>query len=133
MYGAGAAPRAVLGSILIRSGRYGGGMSPEPIDTSRRSRRRVYPITYVALGVSVITAGTVWLGQFDTGGADPIDVLLVIAVFLLAGVVLNIIAGTRGGINRLIGIFGGLILLSTVLLYVILIVSIESSQINVQL
>jgi hypothetical protein len=73
---------------------------------------------YVALGVSVLTSAFVWyflLGRwpspefvFSLSGL----MLSVVPLGGIAGIILDILAVVRGGANRVIGVVGGVILVS---------------------
>lgn len=84
---------------------------------------------YLALILNVIVAAGLWAQLLASGSLygvegptvpfpsfiSPLAVLIFVSpCALVVGVVVNIIAGVRGGPNRLAGIIGGLLLLSTI-------------------
>jgi hypothetical protein len=87
-------------------------------DTPEKAPRTVRPLTYVALGVSVLTSASLWYASAGTWPSpefvfESIGWLLLIGVTgFPAGVVLDILAGKRGGVNRIISIAAGVILIS---------------------
>ncbi|WP_213815626.1 hypothetical protein [Glaciihabitans sp. dw_435] len=95
-------------------------------DAPARTRQRIFPSTWAALVVSVVAAAGSWSlltwlsGVMFTGGTGTEAVAYQIAVWVtpvltIAGIVMNIAVGTNGGINRLVGVIGGLLLLSPLL------------------
>jgi hypothetical protein len=87
-------------------------------DTPEKAPHTVRPLTYVALGVSVLTSASLWYGSAGTWPSpevvfESIGWLLLIGVLgVPAGIVLDILAGMRGGVNRVISIAAGVLLIS---------------------
>ncbi len=91
-------------------------------------RRRMRALTYVALGVSVLTSAGLWfvllgagpLGP-ETWGLFPQPVqnwllawsILILPLGCVAAIVLDVLAGIRRGADRVISIIAGLILASS--------------------
>jgi hypothetical protein len=87
-------------------------------DAAATSHRSLRPLTYVALGVSVLTSASLWYASVGRW-PSPEFVLETVGWWLLigvlgipAGIVLDILAGQRGGINRVISVVAGLMLIS---------------------
>ncbi len=85
-----------------------------------RTPRKVRPYTYVALGVSVFVAAAWWffmIGQSSDVyviifGYNWIGVTVLLLAMAVVGIIVDIGAGRRGGMNRVISIVAGLILVS---------------------
>jgi len=86
------------------------------------ARARVRPLAFVALGVSVVVAGAWWfyglqessdtiIHLFGYDAATPIALLLLMTLLATA---LDVAAGWRGGIGRVVGIVAGIVLASPV-------------------
>jgi hypothetical protein len=89
-------------------------------ENAGRTQPKVRPYTYVALGVSVFVAAAWWffmIGQSSDlyaiiFGYNWIGVTVVLVAMGVVGIIVDIGAGRRGGMNGLISILAGLILVS---------------------
>jgi hypothetical protein len=80
----------------------------------------VQPFTYVALGVSVVVAAGWWfliVGQqsslyVDLFGEYLIQNVVILGLSAVVAIVVDVVAGRRGGIDRRFSIIAGVILVS---------------------
>jgi hypothetical protein len=79
-------------------------------------------LTYIACSVSVVVAAAWWLFTVGQNAVffpsffeyDLFDSLVVLSIGSLLGIILNIVAGRRGGINGRLCLLAGLVLVSPV-------------------
>jgi len=95
-------------------------------DESQAPSHKVRPLTWVALGFSVLVAAIWWLVDFKQSsdafhaifGYDWSTPLAILLILVLVGIALDVGAGWRGRANRAICIVAGVILLSPLALEV---------------
>jgi hypothetical protein len=103
-------------------------------ETEMKARRRVRVLTYVALGVSVLTSAGLWFVLLGAGPLAPETwglfrqsvqnwllawSILILPLGCVAAIVLDVLAGIRGGADRRISIIAGLILASSAVYIVV--------------
>jgi hypothetical protein len=104
----------------------------------KKRHRRAIAVSYVALGISVLTAaGIIYVliglsgsdGWAATFGSEPPFIqdysgalFYVLPFTAIAGIILDVVALTRGGFNLLVGVVAFLILIGP-LIYVLLVVA----------